>query len=99
MKRTPSFVTEIPLMATPAQTAALDKRFEAARHVYNACLGEALKRLDLMRQSRNWQQARKMPRGDAKSDNPIKRQQAEDRAQAFRDLNERFGLCGGGVVR
>ncbi|WP_208852347.1 hypothetical protein [Roseomonas genomospecies 6] len=38
-------------------------RLEAARHIYNACLDETLKRLDLMRQSKDWQTARTMPKG------------------------------------
>lgn len=78
-KKTPSFVTEIPLIVTPSQESALNKRFEAARQVYNACLGEALKRLDLMRQSKTWQKARKMPKGKAKT-------------KAFREVNEHFGF-------
>ncbi len=76
---TPSFVTEIPLRVTPAQETALNKRFEAARHVYNACLGESLKRLDLMRQAKDWQNARKRPKG-------------KGRSKAFRDLNVQFGF-------
>lgn len=77
--RTHSFVTEIPLKATAAQAAALNKRFEAARQVYNACLGEALKRLDRMRQAKAWQRARKMPKG-------------KERDEAFRDLRKQFGF-------
>ena len=76
---TPSFVTVIPLRVTSAQGSALNKRFEAARQVYNACLGEGLKRLGLMRQSKAWQAARRMPKG-------------KDRSKAFRDLNEQFGF-------
>lgn len=76
---TPTFVTEIPLRVTPAQETTLNKRFEAARNVYNACLGEALKRLDLMRQSKAWRAARKMPKGAAKN-------------QTYRELNEKFGF-------
>jgi putative transposase len=32
----------------------LDIRLEAGRHLYNACLGEALKRLAAMRRSEKW---------------------------------------------
>lgn len=78
-EKTASFVTEIPLRVTPSQEAVLNKRFEAARQVYNACLGESLKRLDLMRESKVWQAARKMPKGKTKT-------------QAFHDINERFGF-------
>lgn len=74
---TPTFVTTIPLRASPAQAAALNKRFEAARQVYNACLGESRRRLNLMRQAKEWAAARKLPKGKA-------------RTQAFRALNKQF---------
>lgn len=38
-----------------------------ARQVYNACLGESLKRLKLMRQSKLYQAARKMRKGKQRS--------------------------------
>ena len=91
---TPSFVTEIPLKATPAQEQALLKRFEAARQVYNACLGEALKRLDLMRESKAYRAALKLPKGDAKSDDPVKKQRAKDRQDAFDAVRQTFNLVG-----
>jgi len=77
--KTPSFVTEIPLIVTPPQEQALLKRFEAGRQIYNACLGESLKRLDLMRQSKAWQKVRKLPAGKSKAD-------------AFKSLHEQFGF-------
>ena len=40
-KRTPSFVCEVPLRVSPAQERMLLARLEAARQVYNACLGQA----------------------------------------------------------
>jgi len=43
-------------------------RLEAARQVYNACLGESLKRLKLMRESREYQAVRKLPKGEPKSE-------------------------------
>ena len=35
--------------------------------ITNACLGEALRRLDLMRESRDWQRARKLSGKDRKT--------------------------------
>ena len=78
-KVSPSFITEIPLKITLAQETTLNKRFEAARQVYNACLGESLKRLQLMRESRAWQKARNIPRDKTRTD-------------TFRALNEQFGF-------
>ena len=79
--KTPSFVTEMPLQVSPSQERVLLARLEAARQVYNACLGEGLKRLDLLRQSRLYQAARKMVRGKKGS------QEAKARAGAFRQAN------------
>jgi len=50
-ERTTSFVCEIPLRVTRRQEKKLDVRFEAARQLYNALLGEAKRRLALFRQS------------------------------------------------
>lgn len=81
-KKTSSFVTEIPLKATPYQEKQLNKRLEASRQVYNACLGETLRRLNLMRQSRAYQRAVKMPKG------------GKERVAAFTDIRNKFDLVG-----
>ncbi|WAH39315.1 transposase [Alicyclobacillus dauci] len=49
---------EIPLRVTRWQARVLNARFEAARQMYNALLGEAMRRLRLMRQSRLYSTAR-----------------------------------------
>ena len=54
-------------------------RFEAGRRLTNAVLGDALKALDLMRQSKAWQAARAMPKG-------------KERSEAFKACNDRFGF-------
>lgn len=59
----PSFVCEVPLRVSCAQETGLSVRFEAARQVYNACLTEALRRLDLVRQSKPYRMARSLPAG------------------------------------
>jgi hypothetical protein len=61
--KTPSFVTEIPLLVSPSEERILLSRLEAARQVYNACLSESLRRLNLLRQSKAYQAACKLPRG------------------------------------
>ena len=63
-KRTPSFVCEVPLRVSPAQERALLARLEAARQVYNACLGQARRRVRLVRESKAYQHARTLPRDD-----------------------------------
>lgn len=77
--KTPSFITEIPLKVTCSQERGLLKRLDAARQVYNACLGESLKRLDLLRQSKAYQAAQKLPKGKARS-------------QAFREADAAIGF-------
>src|SRR5258706_16329115 len=59
---TPSFVCEVPLRVTPAQERILVARLEAARQVYNACLGEARTRVRLVRESKAFQRAQTVPR-------------------------------------
>lgn len=66
--QTPSFVTEIPLIVSAAQEKVLLARLEAGRQIYNACLGEALKRLALYKQSKLYQQARKLPKGKLRNE-------------------------------
>ena len=77
--KTPSFILHLPLRTTPADESVLYVRFDAARQVYNAVLGEALKRLRLMRESRDYQRARKLPKG-------------KDRNALFKEVRERFGF-------
>src|SRR5258707_5794292 len=61
---TPSFVCEVPLRVSRAQERILLARLEAARQVYNACLGEARQRVRLVRESKAFQRARTLPRDD-----------------------------------
>ena len=84
--RKPSFVIELPLAVNPADERKLMARFEAARRLYNAVLGEALATLQRMRESKQWQAARAMPTG--KPDSP----EREARSAAFNACIERFGF-------
>lgn len=74
-----SFVCELPLRVSPADAKKLEKRFEAGRQIYNACLGEGLRVLRLVRESKDWQRARAMPRG-------------AERTSLFRETTKRFDL-------
>src|SRR5689334_12225714 len=64
MKRTKTatFLIELPLQVDEVQAARLRAHLEAGRCLYNALLGEALKRLDKMRRDPGWQAARAIPR-------------------------------------
>lgn len=56
--KTTSFITELPLIVSQQDEAVLLARFEAGRQLYNAVLGEALRRLKLCQQSKLWTQAK-----------------------------------------
>jgi putative transposase len=74
---TPSFIMEFPLRTNPAQESTILVRLDAGRQLYNACLGEALRRLDLLRQSKECLEIRQLPRGNI-------------RTEAFKALNKKF---------
>lgn len=63
MKTTLSFIHELQLETTPHDMAVLDVRLDAAKNLYNACLQESLRRVDLMRESKKYQAARMLPKG------------------------------------
>ena len=82
-KTTPSFIAEFPLATTPADEHELSIRLNAARNLYNACLGESLRRLELMRQSKAWRAARAIPA-------QVDRKPNKERRQAFHDVQADF---------
>jgi hypothetical protein len=90
-RTTPSFVAEFPLRTTAADERTLVSRLDAQRNVYNAALGETLRRLGLMRQSRDWQRARAMPKtlGKDSKGKPIPNR---ERALLFRAVQERLAF-------
>ncbi len=84
--KTESFVCELPLVLAGDDERVLSVRFDVARQAYNACLSEALRRLELLRQSKGYQAARKLPKGTKGS------AAAKARAAAFRKANEQHGF-------
>lgn len=85
-RKTPSFVLELPLVVNPSEDRILMARFEAARQLYNACLGEALRRLDRMRESEAWQAAKQIPKDQKKA-----------RREAFEAAKKAFGFTGNAI--
>ena len=63
---TPSFITEIPLKVDSKLESKLNARFQAARQLLNACLNEALIRMELVLGSEPYQQAKKLNRDKQK---------------------------------
>jgi Putative transposase DNA-binding domain len=81
MKRakTPTFLLELPLQVDWSQEKQVRAHLEAARCLYNALLGEAMKRLSCMRNDPAWAQARALPRSHK-----------QERAQAFSALRKKY---------
>jgi len=96
--KTPSFVAEFPLQTTPADDAALSIRLDGARNIYNASLGESLRRLDLMRESLDWQRARAMPPtiGTNAKGKPMPN---KERTDLFKATQIRFGFSSASIQK
>ena len=87
---TPSFILTLPLKTVSSDEALLNKMFNAGKNLYNACLGESERRYYLMKQSKEYQQACKMPKGKHHIKGQKRDPEAEARAAAFREVNNRF---------
>ena len=79
--KTLTFSLELPLQVNAQQAKHLRAHFEAARCLYNALLGEAVKRLNLMRADPRWQQARGVPNT-----------QKQERSALFSQLRQEYGF-------
>ena len=86
--RTPSFVCELPLRVPLLGSLGgrLAAKLEAARQVYNACLGEALRRLGLVRQSVWFARGRATPR-----------QRKQERQAHFQAARDQHGFSDAGL--
>ena len=62
-----SYIVELPLRVNDQQNRFLEKAFEFGRTLYNATLGTALGRLQRMRETKAWREARDMPKGKART--------------------------------
>lgn len=87
MKRsfTPTFVLTIPLVVKPDDDRVLIGSMEAGRRLYNATLGEALRRYGLMKQSKAWQKTRTL--SDKK-----------DRSGEFKRLSKEAGFTPAALI-
>jgi putative transposase len=77
--KTSTFITEIPLKIDSDQESELLSRFQAARQLYNACLNEAMVRMNLLRNSETYQSAKK-----------ISREEKTQRSQAFKSARQSY---------
>jgi hypothetical protein len=79
--KTPTFLLELPLAVDAGQASRLRAHFEAARCLYNALLGEVMKRLRAMRTDPAWQEARSIPLAHK-----------QERKEAFTSLRRTYGF-------
>ena len=72
-----SFILELPLVVKPSDDRVMGARLDAGGRLYNSVLNDALKRLNALRQSPDWQAARAFPKGVL-------------RTEAFKACNKKF---------
>jgi len=85
-KNAPTHVVSVPLRLTPAQRSMEDARFEAARRVYNACLGEAIRRSRKVRSDPAFELAKSLPKAKPGS------KASGARSRAFREVEDAHGF-------
>jgi transposase len=83
--KTPSFILELPLKTTSSDESTVLVRLDTGRQLYNACVGEALNHLDLIRQSKDFQEIQKLPK-------TIDGEPNKERTEAFKQLNQKYGF-------
>jgi transposase len=79
--KTSTFLLELSLATDPGQAKRLRGHFEAARQLYNALLGEALKRMHCMRADSTWQAA-----------HAISHTRKQERHAAFAQIRKEHGF-------
>lgn len=82
MAKTPSTVFQLTLKPTKQQEKELLKLQNMGRQIYNACLGESLKRLKKVKRDSTYQEILKLD----------KVKQKKERTEAFKTLNENHGF-------
>ncbi|MEO1373934.1 MAG: transposase [Cyanobacteria bacterium J06635_10] len=87
--KTPSFVTEIPLVVNSINNRELEARFRVGQQLLNAVLGEARIRMELVRDSKPYKEAKKL-RGEA---NKAKRKKLFEEARKLYQFSD-FELQG-----
>ncbi len=65
--KTSSFITELPLVVDSQTEKKLLAKFQAGRQLYNACLHEAMVRMNWVKNSEAYIQAKKLAKGQART--------------------------------
>ncbi len=64
----PSFITTIPLLVTSQEESELNSRFNAGMRLYNALLNESMVRMNLVRGSDTFKDAKKLPKSHQRNE-------------------------------
>ena len=76
---TPTYVLTLPLKVEIWQEHILEKRLNIGRTIYNACLGEALRRYQFMKRHPDYKKAAQLEKGS-------------ERNRLFKHLKEEYGV-------
>jgi len=90
-KKTPSFVVELPIRVLPQDVRELTIRLDMHNYLANATLHEALRCVDLMRESKAYQAARKLPK--------TTKEDRKHRQEVFEGLNKKYGFTSGDLQK
>jgi putative transposase len=84
-KGAPTFVCFIPLRLTPRKVKACETRFEVARLLYNAALGESFNRIKKIKRDPRWENVQAIPKQVGGKSNP-------GRSALYTALREDYGF-------
>jgi len=86
--KTPSFTLELPLKTSNSEEKELLSRLESARNIYNAALGESERRATLVKQSKLFQKAKKIPKTSIDCSDIKLKNELFQKARESYDFNE-----------
>ena len=95
---TPSFVAEFEIRTSAADEREAGIRLRAQCNIFNASLGESLRRLKLMRESKDWQRARAMPKSLGVNEKG-RRVPNKERAELFRATQQKCGFTSASIQK
>ena len=99
LRGAPTHVAQLPLRPTPRMRSVIDTRFYGGLRVYNACLGEALRRDRALRADPRFEEAKALPKGKPESPQGLARYQAFDAIDCAHGFTESAIMSFGSWLR
>ena len=87
---TPSFILELPLKTSKQEEKELLSRFESARNIYNTILRESKNRAMLVKQSKDFQKAKKINKSDKKNKTTSKSKNSKIKTELFKKARDNY---------